>query len=458
MKPWARLTRNQKGVALPLALFALVMLTGLLLAFLSMAGMEPSMAANLSDVTRGRYLADAGIEWAFDQLANNTNWNTFLTTGGGVMANNMTFPGLTAAAGTFTVRVRNDVQAGDTVLTGQGALDAGGANNDTNGIVIATATGTYQQVTRQIQVVVRRLALPPLPGTWNCPGLQCDVNPGGTAHLHTNGVDYNRDGSLGTGPLKFGMTTPSGINPVTGTTFEKSVEDSLTRHHKNEMTGRDQTKPCCVAIARGSDDDCPCEGERSIIPQDLLPAKDQLTPQKVADFVNQIKGRGGVSVIKVNPAKALVLNSGVPTDPSVSVNLGTVAKPTITYIQGTPDPAERYTSLTLNGNTSGAGILILDDADMAISGTFRWDGVIIITGKNVGVTFKKGSRSFLYGAMVVDETDKTERAGAYEMLIETNTHGDSSVDQFTTFYSSQQNLDMVQNLPGLVRTSSWREM
>ena len=39
MKPLVSALRNERGVALPLALFALVMLSGLLLAFLSMAGM-----------------------------------------------------------------------------------------------------------------------------------------------------------------------------------------------------------------------------------------------------------------------------------------------------------------------------------------------------------------------------------------------------------------------------------
>ena len=68
MRPWVGPIRNEKGVALPLALFALMMLSGLLLVFLSMAGMEPSIAANLSDATRARYLADGGIEWAFDTL------------------------------------------------------------------------------------------------------------------------------------------------------------------------------------------------------------------------------------------------------------------------------------------------------------------------------------------------------------------------------------------------------
>ncbi len=461
MKRWAGPVRNEKGVALPLALFALVMLTGLLLAFLSMAGMEPSIAANLTDLTRARYVADAGVEWAFDQLAAPTaNWNTLLTTNGGVMVSNMTLPGLNAAAGTFTVRVRNDAQAGDTTLTGQAALDLGGANNDTNAIVIVTATGTLNQVQRQIQVVARRIALPPIPAPLNFPGVQADINPGGTAHLHTNGVDYNRDGSLGTGPLKFGMTTPSGVNPSTGKTFEKDVEDSLTRHHKNEMTGRDQTKPCCVQIQRGSDDDCPCEGERTIIPQNLLPSQEQLTPQKIADFITQVKAQGRVNVLQSKGGGGLTVKDGKPTggNKDLPLDLGTVTNPTITYVMGNPDKANPDRTLRLTGNNSGAGILIVQDGNVEIRDTFRWDGIILITGKNVGVTFKKNSRAFIYGGLLVNETDKAEQAGEYQMLIETNAHGDSSVDQFTTFYSSQQNLDMVQNISTLVKLSSWREI
>lgn len=69
MNPWARTIRNEKGVALVLALIALVALMGFLLAFLSMAAMEPRISANLYDTARAPYLADAGIEWAFDQLA-----------------------------------------------------------------------------------------------------------------------------------------------------------------------------------------------------------------------------------------------------------------------------------------------------------------------------------------------------------------------------------------------------
>ncbi len=438
------------------------MLSGLLLTFLSMAGMEPAISANLADVTQARFVADAGIEWGFDRLGTNADWNGFLATNNGVMTRpggEEIIPG-SPALGRFAVQVRNDSQVGDGVLTGQVGPDPGGATTDTNGILIVTASGTYRGVTRQIQVVVSWIPLPPMPGALNFPGRQADIDPGGTAHLHVNGVDYNRDGSRGTGPLKFGITVASGVNPTTGKTFEQHVEDSLTRHHKNEMTGRDQRQPCCVPIARGSDENCPCEGEYTIPSQDPLSPNDQLTPQKIADFIRQVRSRAGRSVMPANPARPVVVDNGMCQNPSVcgGLNLGTVTKPTITYIRGTPDPADRFTTVKISGNTSGAGLLIIEDGDLEIGGTFRWDGIILLTGKNVGVTFKKYSRAFIYGGMIVDETDKQERLGPYEMVIEQNLHGDSAVDQFTTFYWSQQNFNMVQTMRVFLRLSGWREI
>src|SRR3972149_6991736 len=97
-----RSVRDQRGVAFPMALFALLMLTGLLVVFLTMGGMETSVAANLDDVTRARYVAESGLEWAFDQLvlaaALPNGWNNLLSTpsppNSGQMATGMALPGL----------------------------------------------------------------------------------------------------------------------------------------------------------------------------------------------------------------------------------------------------------------------------------------------------------------------------------------------------------------------------
>src|SRR3990172_12849027 len=117
MRAHIRAVRGEKGVALPLALFALLMLTGLLAAFLTMSGMEPSMAANLNDVVRARYVAEAGVEWAFDQLVLNTNWNGLLATHRRGMASGQTLPGFTPGFGTYAAQIPHDDPHGDPAPT-----------------------------------------------------------------------------------------------------------------------------------------------------------------------------------------------------------------------------------------------------------------------------------------------------------------------------------------------------
>src|SRR3990170_4064891 len=92
--------RNEKGVALPLA-------------FLSMAGMESEISANLTDVARARYAAEGGMEFAFDQLITvNPNWNTVLgPPTNGLLVNAQPLIAGSPQLGTFTVQVRNDTQA-----------------------------------------------------------------------------------------------------------------------------------------------------------------------------------------------------------------------------------------------------------------------------------------------------------------------------------------------------------
>src|SRR5437868_1202144 len=142
---------DERGIAVVVSLIALVTLTALVLAFLAVSGFEPQIAANLTGATQARYVAEAGLEEAFDQLAlllvnpanTATAWDAALvgaTCAQGALAPNtqanQVLPGLTSASGTFTVRIRNDCQAADTSLTGV-AVDAA-ATADTNSRVIVT--------------------------------------------------------------------------------------------------------------------------------------------------------------------------------------------------------------------------------------------------------------------------------------------------------------------------------
>ena len=61
MKTWRKLLGNERGVALPLAMILLVVLTMLTLTFMSLGSVEPQISRNLSDGARARQLAESGM-------------------------------------------------------------------------------------------------------------------------------------------------------------------------------------------------------------------------------------------------------------------------------------------------------------------------------------------------------------------------------------------------------------
>jgi Tfp pilus assembly protein PilX len=62
MRKWRGLLNNEQGVAIVLAVMVLLVLTGILMAFLSVSALEPQISRNVADTARARYLAAAGIE------------------------------------------------------------------------------------------------------------------------------------------------------------------------------------------------------------------------------------------------------------------------------------------------------------------------------------------------------------------------------------------------------------
>jgi len=366
MKPRFRTVRDERGVALPLALFALMMLSGLLLAFLSMAGMEPSIAANLNDVTRARNLAEAGIEWAFDALAAAPNLNGLLTTNGGVMATNLPLPGLTAAYGTFSVSVRNDTQGGDAQITGM-PPDPGGPTTDLNNAVIVTATGTYHGVTRQIQVAMS--------GLWDLPAAIYDPNVDfvaaccgnvafGGGNWQISGNDTNLDGTPGAGAAKLGI----------GYTDASDVADALS----------------------------------------ALGAKLSKVQGGVAQ-VNPVPWH-----LTVPSLTALFTQLAAQADQVVTAGYnGDLTKP-----DGSPQVTLADLSaggqLKLQGNTVGRGILLVkggpgqnnNDALFAMDGNARFEGLIIICCNTAGGTYDAEiqGNSKIFGGVVNFSEDPTKQS------------------------------------------------
>jgi Tfp pilus assembly protein PilX len=158
---------GQRGAALVLALMVLVGLTTLALALLSISASEPQISRNHAEMLHARYLAEAGVEHAYDALARSVgSWSVYLsgaTCSAGALFAQSTVPGGPDGYGGFTVRIRNDCAPGDERSTGVPLEDVVNATGDTNGKVIVTSTGAVGHTAQTVSVVIsHNIAAPPL--------------------------------------------------------------------------------------------------------------------------------------------------------------------------------------------------------------------------------------------------------------------------------------------------------
>lgn len=61
-------------------------------------------------------------------------------------------------------------------------------------------------------------------------------------------------------------------------------------------------------------------------------------------------------------------------------------------------------SVTIAGNFNGAGILIIQDAELVVVGSFRWEGLVLVTGDNVGFRVEGMENKEIFGGLIVNET------------------------------------------------------
>jgi Tfp pilus assembly protein PilX len=411
--------RDERGVAVVVGLVALLALTALVLAFLAVSAYEPQIARNLVDGTKARYVAEAGIESAYDTLVTNTDWTGLLAgstcaAGDGVVLGvaNSALPGLTTASGTYTVRIRNDCQATDSNLTG---VTREANATDANDHVILTATGTFGTATRTISVVVSRtpnLVSPEAPnGQLNAalsfPGFESDTRFTGNSFT-VDGRNHDLNTALTAGQAVLGVSVgpedqfvPEG-GPVMQ--HELSIQNSVSAIQKDNITGMNQANSSQTTI-----------GDNTI-------AAGALTSRAVTDFVNAVKGVADITVNSTPASPASFNNVGASCAGNYNATdcWGTSAQPKIVYVKGTVDPTSAFNALKVAGNSTGFGILIVEDGDFTINGNFHWEGPVIVTGGYVGVGIMGGGNQDVLGALISNETAANEAPGFFEGVIQGN--------------------------------------
>jgi hypothetical protein len=181
--------RCQRGIALPMAMLTLLVLSALIIAFSMMAGSEPLLANNQLQVAQARAVAESGIERAIWALNNNTdangipnNYDGSPTPMGGATApapydGSVAIPVLTngAQVGVFRVVVRQGDTLNERVITATGWYP--------------TDAGTGPKVKQKIQVTVVKFLGNPPPAPLTVRG---EIQAGGTAE-----IDARSDTSCG---------------------------------------------------------------------------------------------------------------------------------------------------------------------------------------------------------------------------------------------------------------------
>ena len=413
---------NQRGTVLPVTLMIVLLLTSLAVAVTSLGMSEPQIAANLSDSSRARAVAEAGLEAAYLQVVNAASFTALIasapSSGEVALATNATLPGLTSAHGTYTVVVRNDYRNGDNLITG--VAKEASATADANNRLILVATATAGKATRTIQVMVRRTTVPPITGALMFPVNDANTYFSGNSFTVT-GQDTNFDGTAGGCASVYGIATANSSN-------ETIVQNSLASNQKNNVLGKKQDSS---GLGYGD----------NVIGPDAA-----LTQAVIASFVAEVKRNADVSLYSPSPS-GLSYSSVEPTNCTsnwASQNCwGTADKPKIVYVEGQPDPTSAFSALSLSGNVEGYGILVVKDGDLLVTGNFVWHGLVLVTGNWVGVGFKGTTN--VYGGVISNET-------ASDPLYEGVFYGDANVRY------SCQGITVANSVRGLVSMSSWQEV
>jgi Tfp pilus assembly protein PilX len=491
MNTWRKLLGNERGVVLPLAMIMLVVLTMLTITFMSLGAVEPQISRNLSDGARARQLAESGVEWGLTQLqaqdftALLAPATTGTSCGSGVvcrvLGGGQVLPGLTATTGTFTVTIRNDYLANDTLLTGaaietQSTADGSGAGSVPNGMVILSSTGTFNGASRTITAVVQRGSLP-VNAALTLPGVQSDTYTDAPPCSGCYTVD-GRNWTLAdtSAPTGSPATPKFGIATYTGTEGSYTLEQNAEHGFQTESPAGSGTWVTDAAKAGYVQGNNQTSSGTTTTGLNTIAADTSMNPSIITSFLQNLSANPSTQVL--NSTQACQYPSGSSTKPeglqmvatttanlvtvtnnctgaaqvNQTVNLGTSTSPTMLYVKGEYDPSSNFIGMAVSGSQpiTGYGILVMEEADLSFfqSGQFTWNGIVVVTGRNVGVGFRSGSNTAIRGALIANETNAAEAGGYFEFLNQAAT---------MKVQYSKQGVDLALQALYNMRVSTYRE-
>jgi len=353
MKPVVQLTetvcdtrRGERGVALLIALFVVLILFVLGSSYLTLSVTESKIARNEINSIKALGLADAGVDHARKTIFGvDTSAILDGTAGFGAPGTPPFGPNVDLADGTYEVVISNNNAANGFPRGTIQADPSGSATVDDDSILVITSTGSYQGGTRIAEAIVRR------------------------PQFATQASVSQLDGPDVTGAVE----------------IEDFAPDDGAR-----IDGRDCNPP---SLGGGPG---PGPDVMGIGTQTALSRDDDLADLDTDAWgVTGINGAGDVNIFSdpVDPADFLewvaevsAMATPIGSAPCILPVLGTWASPQICASTG---------SSGLDGLT-GAGILIVNDNDGSDMDAITYEGIIIVLGDG---RFRLTGSSRIYGAV-----------------------------------------------------------
>lgn len=137
---------------------------------------------------------------------------------------------------------------------------------------------------------------------------------------------------------------------------------------------------------------------------------------------------------------------------------GSRSAPQLHCIDGLSEPGD---SVTVGGKFSGVGILVVRNAELIADSSFRWEGLIIVTGSSVGLRVVGEENKEVYGAVVINETTSAAATmptilalqGAIKVF-----YSRSALDRVVSLFPSQTLENVYAFLPATITQDYWRSV
>jgi hypothetical protein len=381
---------DQRGIALPLALIVLTLLTSLTLAFLAMSSTEPLIAANLKGSEQALAIAEAGIERSIWALA-----NSGVATYG--LANPLPAPvpspygGQTLVAfggsGAYTITVAAGAGPNDRTITAGGYVLRNGVAVPAQPAGLARSDIAAQRIVQlQVSVSGGPVGGPAAPNNVKLPGA---LTVAGTLQMKGNSLVDGTDQAAG---------TPNGCAAKAGVTI------------------RDKTKLPDTACPNP-----PCELDNTINITGSASAVGTPAQQELGytDFDQYVFTGAQLAALK-----ALAQSQGTYIQPSSNAQFDLTVVNGLMFVDtvngqplGTPPDASKLASVKITGANNSGWLIVM--------GSIRIDGNVTYNGfvyAHNDLTYKGTGTGGIFGGVLSGNV-----VDSVATVVDTDTTGNSKI-------------------------------